>query len=63
MTPSTKPEVHNVSQCSQWRPQPRSSCRRKNSEVWPCWFWVMPANRQTNRQRNRRNILHPSRVN
>jgi len=57
MTSSLKPEVHNVSQCRQRRtePRPRATCT-KIGKVRTHGFWVMRADRQTNRHTDYNNF-------
>ena len=60
MTSSTKPEVHNLLRCRQWRtePRPQITCHAKCTEnlvIWTCGFsdTRVGKKRQTNRQTDR----------
>ena len=46
----TEPEVHNVSKRRQRRTEPWLQATCTKIEVRPCGFWVMRADKQTNRQ-------------
>jgi len=57
MTSSTKPEVHNVLHCRQWRTEPTerwpshghiSNMYRKLGQIWTCGF-EMPSDRQADK--------------